>query len=77
MNFTGGGLDAQCLSNDLLGRVISPHLSFSWGLAKEQVYSRPPSTLEEIEYVIRDVLTNVPAECISPSHLINPRCVSI
>ena len=40
---------------------------FLWEWAKEQVYSRSPSTLEELEHAIHDVLTNIPAEFLKKS----------
>lgn len=46
---------------------ITPCDFFLWGWAKEQVYSRSPSTLEELEHAIRDVLTNIPAEFLKKS----------
>ena len=48
---------------------ITPCDFFLWGWAKEQVYSRSPSTIEELEYVIRDVLTNVPADFLRKAML--------
>ena len=41
---------------------ITPCDFFLWGWAKEEVYKRSPSNLEELEFAIRDVLTNIPAE---------------
>ena len=41
---------------------ITPCDLFLWGWAKEKVYKRSPSNLEELEFAIRDVLTNIPAE---------------
>ena len=41
---------------------ITPCDFFLWGWAKQKVYQRSPSNLEELELAIRDVLTNVPAE---------------
>ena len=68
MNFQDDGSDAEGLSNGLLVPVISPHVTFFlWGWAKEQVYSRSPSTLEELEHAIHDVLTNIPAEFLKKS----------
>ena len=41
---------------------ITPCDFFLWGWAKQEVYGRHPSNLEELEEEIRDVLTNVPIE---------------
>ena len=41
---------------------ITPCDFFLWGWAKQEVYQRSPSNLEELEFAIRDVLANVPAE---------------
>jgi hypothetical protein len=44
--------------------AISPDLtpcdSFLWGWGKNEVYPTKPSTLEELEARIQDVITNVP-----------------
>ena len=51
----------------MLDRVISHYVTFSLGWAKEQVYSRSPSTLEELEHAIHDVLIYITAEFLKKS----------
>ena len=48
---------------------ITPCDFFLWGWAKEEVYSRSPSNLEELEDTIRDVLTNIPPEFLRKAML--------
>lgn len=51
----------------------SPDLIFSdfillWGWAKEEVYRRNPKTIQEVEFVIRDVLGNIPQTFLRKSN---------
>ena len=41
---------------------ITPCDFFLWGWAKDEVYKRSPSNLQELEFEIRDVLMNIPPE---------------
>ena len=41
---------------------LTPCDFFLWGWAKDQVYRREPRTIDELEDVIHDVISNVPVE---------------
>ena len=46
---------------------LTPCDFFLWGWLKEQVYSTKPTTLEELEGRIREVMTSIPQEFLVKS----------